>query len=37
MNQMKRKLISVIEMLVVLFSSMNITAYAAEGEGDVYN
>ncbi len=34
---MKRKLISVIAMLVVLFSSMNITAYAAEGEGDVYN
>ncbi|MDD7602656.1 MAG: DUF4430 domain-containing protein [Firmicutes bacterium] len=34
---MKKKLISVIVMLVVLFSSMNITAYAAEGEGDVYN
>ncbi|MGN1143543.1 MAG: DUF4430 domain-containing protein [Anaerovoracaceae bacterium] len=34
---MKKKFISVIVMLVVLFSSMNITAYAAEGEGDVYN
>lgn len=37
MNQMKKKLISMIVMLVVLFSSMNITAYAAEGEGDAYN
>lgn len=37
MNQMKKKLISMIVMLVVLFSSMNITAYATEGEGDVYN